>query len=179
MRLRLPIQLVPVRIQYMTLHRAVTQATWDRLRRKVYRAADHRCKACGKGGRLNCHEVWKYDDKRGVARLTGFRALCPTCHEVCHTGSVDWFYSASPRPLDFEAAEYWCKVNGRGLAAWARHYRAAYRKREKRNRRRWRVDLGRWADLVPAKRRHGRWLLPWTEWPETLLRRRRTRRKRK
>jgi hypothetical protein len=65
----------------------------------------------------------------------------------------------------FTLGPHWCKVNGLDLAAWERHEAAAWATLEKRNQRSWRVDLGRWADLVPAERRRGRRLLPKDQWP--------------
>ena len=182
MRLRLAIELVPRPIwaTYANLLHAVRPATWDRLRHKVYDAADLRCQACGARGRLHCHERWQYNDKTGVARLKGFRALCSACHAVCHPGSFfarmlkrggvyavaggGGFRAMDPK-TGFALGPHWCKVNGLDLAAWERHEAEAWATWERRGQRSWRVDLGRWADLVPAERRRGRRLLPKDRWP--------------
>lgn len=33
-----------------------------------------------------CHEVWEYEDARGVATLAAFALLCPDCSGVHHIG---------------------------------------------------------------------------------------------
>jgi len=164
MSLRLAVELVPNPIWYANLRRAVPPATWDRLRRRVYDAAGHRCQACGARGVLYCHEGWTYYDNIGVVRLRGLRALCAACHAVCHLGA--WGMGVMRTPPGFEPGAHWCKVNGVDRAAWERHEAAAWATWERRGRRVWRVDLGRWADLVPAERRRGRWLLPEDEWSD-------------
>ncbi len=179
MRLRLAIEGVPEPIHGANLRLAVRPATWDRLRHQVYDAAGHRCQACGASGRLACHERWQYNDKTGVARLKGFRALCFDCHAVCHPGAFfrrmlerGGVYSDSGhvglQAMDpktgFTPPAHWGKVNGLDLAAWERHLKATGTTQEKQNSRSWRVDLGRWADLVPVERRRGRWLLPKYRW---------------
>ena len=180
MRLRLAIEHVPAPIWYANLRQAIRPATWDHLRHQVYDAAGRRCQACGARGRLHCHERWQYDDKAGVARLKGFRALCGACHAVCHPGAFfvrmlerGGVYSVSGRvglqvwdpKTGFTLEAHWCKVNGLDRADWERHLKATGTTQEKRNQRSWRVDLGRWADLVPAERRRGRRLLPKNQWP--------------
>jgi hypothetical protein len=40
----------------------------------------------GPGWRVECHEVWHYDDNRKIQRLERLAALCPACHEVKRAG---------------------------------------------------------------------------------------------
>jgi hypothetical protein len=49
--------------------------------------AEGRCEVCGEEStRLDCHEVWSYDDERRVARLVGLKAICSACHLSTHMG---------------------------------------------------------------------------------------------
>jgi hypothetical protein len=59
-----------------------------------------------------------------------------------------------------EMAAHFCRVNRCGRARWRRHAAAAVRLWGRRSGCTWRVDLSRWAALVPTERRRGRWLLP-------------------
>lgn len=59
----------------------------------VYEKAEHKCEICGETGfeqgykhKLECHEIWKYDDTRLVQKLVGLIALCPLCHQAKHIG---------------------------------------------------------------------------------------------
>jgi len=132
----------------------------------LFGAAGRRCQACGASGRLSCHETWQYADNIGVARLKGFWALCNACHTVCHLGA--WGLGVMPMPPGFDPAAHWCKVNRLDRAAWDRHEAAAWATWKNRGQRSWRVDLGRWADLMLAERRRGRRLLPEDQWPRRL-----------
>lgn len=61
-------------------------AAWGRIRRVVLAAAGSKCEVCREQGRLECHEVWDYDDGAHDQRLVRMIALCPACHEVKHIG---------------------------------------------------------------------------------------------
>jgi len=165
-RLRLTIQMVPGPIAGMSLCEALQGANlhrWRRLRRGVIAAVGGRCAVCGSRGRLYCHEKWQYLDKSGVARLRGFEALCRLCHVVRHgdagLGCMLTGDCAKSRTFK-EMAAHFCRVNRCSRARWRRYAAAAIRLWGRRSGRAWRVDLSRWAALVPTERRRGRWLLP-------------------
>lgn len=40
--------------------------------------------------RLECHEVWEYDEENSIQRLSGLLALCTWCHKVKH-----WSWAAT------------------------------------------------------------------------------------
>lgn len=85
----LTVELVPRTTWFSNVRSAVRKSDWDRLRRAAYRAAGDRCEVCGgRGGRhpVEAHEVFVYDDLRGVQRLERLQALCPACHGVKHIG---------------------------------------------------------------------------------------------
>jgi hypothetical protein len=60
---------------------------WDVLGRSVRARAEGRCEICGQEStRLDCHEIWSYDDERRGARLVGLKAVCSPCHLSTHMG---------------------------------------------------------------------------------------------
>jgi hypothetical protein len=62
---------------------------YDTLRRSVCRRYGYRCGICGAAGRMNAHELWRYDDTTQVQRLESIMAVCDMCHHVKHLGHAD------------------------------------------------------------------------------------------
>ena len=160
-RLRLSIQKVPRPIVRANL--STSSARWRRLSRQVIAAVGGRCAICGRRGRnvrIQCHEKWQYLDNLGIARLVGLEALCTLCHGTVHAPDV---VSHAPGKR-FRSRTFWlkrcCRINGCRPAEWKEHEAKARDLWELRSAMAWRVDLGPWAPLVPAKRRTGQWLLP-------------------
>ena len=146
-QLRLTAELVPTSTWYRNLRTAVPKATWDRLRRRVYAEHGYRCGICGARGRLNCHEVWEYDDAARVQRLSGFVALCDWCHHVKHL--VHTAGLASEAKLDYErVVQHFMRVNGCGRDAFQEHRERAMEVYRRRSAEGWRVDLGEYEYLV-------------------------------
>jgi 5-methylcytosine-specific restriction endonuclease McrA len=90
---KLTIELVPKSSWYSNVRSNVSKAEWDRLRHKSYEQAGHICEICGDVGtnqgyrhKLECHEIWDYDDQALTQTLTGLVSLCPYCHLVKHPG---------------------------------------------------------------------------------------------
>jgi hypothetical protein len=90
---KLTIELVPKSSWYSNVRSNVSKAEWDRLRHKSYEQAGHICEICGDVGtnqgyrhKLECHEIWDYDDQALTQTLTGLVSLCPNCHTAKHPG---------------------------------------------------------------------------------------------
>jgi hypothetical protein len=67
---KLTIELVPKTCWYSNLRNAMPRSSWDKVRKKVYADYGHRCGVCSAANvRLNCHEIWEYDDQRHIQRL--------------------------------------------------------------------------------------------------------------
>lgn len=78
------------------------KSQWDQIRRSVYEDYDYRCGVCQveprntqvegirqlRKQRLECHEVWEYEDESSIQNLKGLIALCEYCHRVKHMGFV-------------------------------------------------------------------------------------------
>ena len=62
--LKLKIELVPHTSWYKNLRKMLPKSEWDKIRKGTYAEYGHKCGICGANGRLNCHEIWKYDDKK-------------------------------------------------------------------------------------------------------------------
>lgn len=91
--MKLKIEIVPQTSWYNNVRSNVSKEVWDQIRRKCYANAKHRCEICGSTGKkqgynhnVECHEIWYYNKKKFIQKLTGFIALCPMCHKVKHIG---------------------------------------------------------------------------------------------
>lgn len=87
--MKLSIELVPRTCWFSNVRSCVSKKDWDKLRKKTYQAAGHKCEICGGKGKrwpVECHEVWQYDDSNKTQTLERMIALCPSCHEVKHIG---------------------------------------------------------------------------------------------
>ncbi len=104
--MKLSVELVPKTCWFSNVRALVSREVWDRLRKETYRKAGYVCEVCGAKGRLECHEVWEYDDKNKLQILRDLVALCPSCHEVKHFGL------ATARGRDKTARRHLAKING-------------------------------------------------------------------
>jgi hypothetical protein len=148
--LKLRIDLVPSTCWYRSLREQMQRSRWDALRKRVYADQGHICAICGIGGRLNCHEVWEYDDERHIQRLVGFQAVCNLCHHTTHFGKAELL--AGEGRIDLNAViEHFMKVNSVGREIFENHKTAAFRTWRERSLHQWRTDLGEWARLVVKK----------------------------
>lgn len=89
LRRTVKIELVPSTCWYSNVRSNVTEQEWKHIKPLTTKNAGHRCEIClgvGPQWPVECHEVWKYDDKTLRQTLTGFIALCPMCHRVKHYG---------------------------------------------------------------------------------------------
>ena len=149
--LRLKIELVPRTSWYDNLRRHLSKNNWDKIRKKTCANYGYKCGICGAGGRLNCHEIWEYDDKRHIQRLVGFIALCGICHHVKHIGLAGILDSEGR--LDFEkVVEHFIKVNNCDRSALEKQMQKAFEQWEERSRYEWQVDLGKYKNIIKERR---------------------------
>lgn len=90
---KLTVELIPKTCHYSNVRTTIKSTDWDKIRMIVYQKALYKCEICGDTGlrqgykhSVECHEIWKYDDKKKVQKLIGLIALCPLCHQVKHAG---------------------------------------------------------------------------------------------
>jgi hypothetical protein len=132
---------------YDNVRSAVSQDEWRRLKKATYECYGHRCACCGDRGPewpVECHEVFSFDDRRGVQRLEHLVALCPPCHEVNHIGL------ASTRGRFDVAISHMMAVTGRSRNSCRREAVESMRLANVRSRRKWTVDLSYVKTLAPA-----------------------------
>jgi hypothetical protein len=90
---KLTIELIPKTCHFSSVRTMVTPKEWDKIRFISYEKAKHKCQICGDNGinqgykhRVECHEIWDYDDTNKVQKLVGLISLCVICHQVKHIG---------------------------------------------------------------------------------------------
>lgn len=90
---KLTIELVPRYCQFSNIRSTVTTNQWNKLRLNSYKNANYICEICGDNGlnqgfkhKLECHEIWAYDDKRKIQKLISLVSLCVLCHLTKHIG---------------------------------------------------------------------------------------------
>ncbi len=135
---RLTIELVPKTSWYNNVRALTDELGWDRIRRQVYRQADYRCEVCGGKGPehpVECHEVWRYDDRTGVQLLVRMIALCPACHQVKHIGL------ANVKGQSAQARGHLARVNGWTLAQADAYIAEAFQVWAQRSGGPWTLDL--------------------------------------
>jgi len=145
--LKLKIELVPSTSWYDNLRKYIHKKDWDRIRKQAYANYGYKCGVCGDEGRLNCHEIWEYDDKKHVQKLVGFIALCDMCHHVKHIGLAGIL--ADEGKLDYkEVVEHFIEVNSCDKNTFMKHREKAFKQWQERSRHEWQVDLGEYSKFV-------------------------------
>lgn len=140
MALKLEIELVPETAWYRNLRSTIDKTLWDKIRRAVYKKYNYRCGICNARGRLNCHEIWDYDDLNHIQKLRGFIALCDLCHHVKHIGFAGIL--AQRGELDFEKViEHFKSVNQCSEEFFWTCYDEAFALWQERSLYEWHLDL--------------------------------------
>lgn len=146
---KLTIELVPSTCWSKNLRNLVTKQVWDNIRKKAYRKFDHKCGICGVEDRLNCHEVWEYDDDRHIQKLVGFIALCDLCHFVKHIGFAGVL--ASRGELNFEdIVNHFIKINNCSKNDFVLHNSHSKEIWLERSKYDWTVDFGKYKEYFAA-----------------------------
>lgn len=139
-KLKLEIELVPQTAWYKNLRSLVKGPLWNELRQAVYRRYNYRCGICGARGKLNCHEVWHYDDSLHIQKLQDFIALCDLCHHVKHIGLAGVL--AQRGQLNFDRViEHFKRVNDCSDEVFWKCHEEAFKLWEKRSLYTWKMDL--------------------------------------
>lgn len=147
MSLKLAVEFVPKPLWGSNLWSLVPESEWTRIRKQVYRAANHRCEICGvHPDRLECHEVWRYDDVNFIQKLSRLIALCPLCHGVKHFARSRIY--GTKEDVE-ELARHFMMINACNANTLASHYDSGMDKwRERSAHDQWSVDWGEYSALV-------------------------------
>lgn len=144
----LDFEMLPASTRGVNLRRMLTRSEWNRIRRAALREYGNRCAICGRSNaRLECHEVWSFDDARHIQRLERVIPLCAMCHHVKHIGMAGRLARAGR--LDYwRVVNHYCEVNSCSVDDFYRARDAAFEKQSGRNAVKWVVDLGNYAPHV-------------------------------
>ncbi|MBS3074782.1 HNH endonuclease [Candidatus Pacearchaeota archaeon] len=146
--MKLEIELVPSTAWYSNLRNKVKKDVWDKIRKKSYVDANYRCSICLKDKkRLNCHEIWEYNDEKHLQRLKGFLALCDDCHMIKHIGFAG--IQASKGIINMKKLiTHFMKVNEVTREHFNKHHKEAFDLWGERSKEKWTTDLGEWSNLI-------------------------------
>lgn len=138
--MKLEIELVPKPTWGWNVRSELTSSQWNKLRKAVYLAAEHRCEICGGAGSkhpVECHEKWQYQEVGGknTQMLVGLIALCPKCHMVAHLGL------SFQRGYAEVVINHLRKVNGSTLDAVEKQIRDAFLVWSRRSQLVWDLDI--------------------------------------
>lgn len=145
--LKLSTELVPSTSWWNNLRKKISKSDWDTLRRQVYTDYGHKCGICDASGRLNCHEVWDYNDTEHIQTLVGFIALCDMCHHVKHLGLASILAFDGKLNYD-DVIDHFCQVNNCSVSVFEKHRDDAMRRHSRRSCYEWSVRLGEYSYLV-------------------------------
>lgn len=139
---KLEVELIPTTCHYSNVRTTVKPKEWDKIRFITYEKAGNKCEICGQTGieqgykhRVECHEIWKYDDKRKVQKLIGLIALCPVCHQVKHIGRA---FAIGKQPEAFRQLE---EVNEWNTKQVLEHVAEAFEINKERSQHNWKLDI--------------------------------------
>lgn len=145
------VNLIPSSSWGASLSKLLSWRSWSKLRQPVIDAWGGRCCVCGGNERLadpeqanrgrakdkgvDCHEIWQYDDERGVQKLTGLVPVCDACHECYHLGL------ATENDRGGEAGARLAAINGWTLPEAAATIAGIFEDHGVRSRHAWALDL--------------------------------------
>ncbi len=151
--LKLKAELVPRTSWYKNMRSELPSRVWDKIRKDVCAYQGHKCGICKAEGRLNCHEIWEFDDLNHIQKLKGFIALCDLCHHVKHLGHASIL--AGQGKLDMKKVdEHFMRVNECDLKTFRIHALEAGAQYEERSKHEWRADLGKYKWQVKSQGKH-------------------------
>lgn len=139
---KLTVELVPKTCHYSNVRTTLKTKDWDIIRHISYENANHACEICGQTGleqgykhKVECHEIWKYDDKKKVQKLIGLISLCPLCHQVKHIGRA---MAIGKQPEVFKHLEI---INDWNHKQVAEHLAEAFMLNKERSKYEWSLDI--------------------------------------
>ncbi|KAA0686396.1 hypothetical protein [Enterococcus faecium] len=83
---------VPYALHYQNPRGIMGKTKWNKLKKEYQNKANHHCMICKKyvshkpGDWLELHEKYDYDFDRLIQKLTGYVAICHSCHMYIHQG---------------------------------------------------------------------------------------------
>ncbi len=154
---KLTIELVPSPCWYSNMRTNMPRAAWDKIRKEVYAQYKHRCGICQASNvRLNCHEIWSYDDEKHIQKLEGFISLCDMCHHCKHMGHTGVLAKEGRLNLK-DVVAHFMQVNQCTRKEYQQHSNQAWDQWEERSRsKEWTTEFGAYAHLVTLPEKHAK-----------------------
>lgn len=141
-KVKLTVELVPTTCFYSNVRTMISNKDWDKLRFISYELANYKCEICGSDGlkqgykhRVECHEVFEYDDENYIQKLVKLVSLCVTCHQVKHIGR------AIAIGKQHECFNQLAKINKWTLEQITEHLTASFELHGERSKHEWTLDL--------------------------------------
>ncbi|WP_018759516.1 hypothetical protein [Paenibacillus terrigena] len=142
MEFNVTVELIPETSIYDNLRKVVKKSVWDKLRKQTYKDYNHSCGKCGgKEGILDCHELWEFDDKKNIQKLSGLVAVCRMCHLIIHHGRANMLVAEGVLDKE-ELIKHFLKVNHCTRQDYEIHVKEAFVLWKQRSQKEWVVDLG-------------------------------------
>lgn len=140
--MKLTVELIPRSCSGSNIRTLIPKKYWDKLRKKSYKEAGHKCEICGGLGTeqgyrhdLECHEVWYYDVKKREQQLKGLVSLCPLCHQAKHIGRAKYIGKRE------EVIQHMKKVNNMTKRRIEEYLEGEFVKYAENSRIKWSLDL--------------------------------------
>lgn len=139
--MKLAIELVPETAWYSNLRTILMASGWNKVRQKVLARANDHCEICNaKVKRLECHEIWHYDDETLVQSLEDVKALCRKCHRIKHFGLS--LIKSQKGEINIQTLEdHFTKVNECTYVEFKDHVNESFRTHGVRSREEWNIDI--------------------------------------
>ncbi len=139
---KLTIELIPKTCHFSNVRTTLPKKDWDKIRLISYEKAKHKCEICKQTGleqgykhKVECHEIWHYNDKLKIQKLVGLISLCPLCHQVKHIGRAN---AMGKQPDVFKQLEV---VNGWNHKEVIEHVAESFKTYYERSKHQWTLDI--------------------------------------
>jgi len=138
----LTVELVPKTCWWSSVRSMVTITEWNKIRKLSYASANNKCEICGSDGlkqgykhRVECHEVFEYDDINHIQKLVKLISLCVNCHQVKHIGR------AIAMGRQVICLKHLAKVNNWSQKEIQDHIIASFETNKERSKHQWTLDI--------------------------------------
>ena len=146
--MKLELELIPEKQWHKSLANLLPKPVWDSLRREVYQEFGYSCAICGAVNcRVNCHEVWEFDDRKKIQKLVAFKSLCDHCHNIKHWGRTVALVHQGEYSSNYleKLTQHFCEVNQCSVEDFERHKVEAGDTWLRRSKYKYKLDWGKFS----------------------------------
>jgi len=141
----LEIEMIPPSTWGISLAQKLPRPIWDSIRREVYQSSGHSCSLCKAiNTQLHCHEIWSFNESKGVQTLTGLQCLCQDCHNIKHWGRTSVLVEEGTYPLRYKELliGHFCSLNRCKRSDFFTHRDKAWVLFQRRSTIQFKIDFG-------------------------------------